>query len=1088
VNPREHTEALRSILSVLRSVRKTILCALVIEYLLHFVIVISVIICVALLVDLAWYLEQPVRSVFRILLLLVTAGFTGFFIRSFLKGWHIGSVVTFLEHRFIVLKGRLFAAMECSPEDPCFSRELVYANMEDAKNVLDSLPPIPLMERRQVMLRRIAYIPLLLVLGLIALAPQRGLRTLARIGGMRDPFPTCFAVYPGNGVVERGYGFDIVLYGIAGRIFRPKAVLGDGHRIFREREAGVYLCTIEQVEQPFTYQVVFSDTASGVYFVDVVEHPRIEDIQFTIRFPAYTRVQAQQTREFDLYALKGSEVFFEGVSSQPLSHGTLLFTDSIMVRADIDSTHFSGSFLVDTTRSFVLQLKGKNGLTNVERPTFRVFSFLDEYPQVELVTPGEDIDLPHELAVDLVITADDDYGISSLALVWEQDGESHTVPIEKKKDNEVDGFLFHWDLMNLPLFPGDTLTYYARAYDTDVVSGPKMGRSKTYRIRFPTAEEIYEEVAGGGEKLKETFETESGKLDELKEGLKELEQSLRESRNLTWEEKKQAEEIVRKERELLEHIEQAREEMEQLTKRINDAFLSNPEIREKLEEIERLMKELATEEVRHHMEQLRKAMERMDRREMVMAMENMILSQEEIKKKLERTIQILERIAQEERFEKIVDKVEQLTREQKRINKEMETREGAAVKELSDEQQALQEELEELSGEMDALAKELGKSDSTAKASLEESQELSSELLKQLEEMQDAMQRGQKQKSLSFGAQSEEKLGEMSAMLSAGLSSMMSKRRSDLEDEYNALINNVIFLSSKSEKIMVSLEDTYGANEVLASQDGVRDGTAKAIEGLASLKAKSPFISQIAEEELYRAIRFIEQSGNYIMNGNSQGALQFAKRAMKSLNLAALELIESKENMPASGSSSLSQMLQQLQSLASGQMQVNQGTQAMLPIDISGGTVPEQTQRELQRLSELQSSLAERLRRVEEGLQEEGGDVLGDLGKVADEMDEVVEKLAQYSLDREVVERQERILSRMLDAQRSVHKREFSKKREAERPGEVSSKSPPPLPGHTGSREDLKKDILKELEEDYPQEYRDLIRAYFKRLLREEAD
>jgi uncharacterized phage infection (PIP) family protein YhgE len=257
---------------------------------------------------------------------------------------------------------------------------------------------------------------------------------------------------------------------------------------------------------------------------------------------------------------------------------------------------------------------------------------------------------------------------------------------------------------------------------------------------------------------------------------------------------------------------------------------------------------------------------------------------------------------------------------------------------------------------------------------------------------------------------------------------------------------------------------------------------------LASLKAKSPFISQIAEEELYRAIRFIEQSGNYIMNGNSQGALQFAKRAMKSLNLAALELIESKENMPASGSSSLSQMLQQLQSLASGQMQVNQGTQAMLPIDISGGTVPEQTQRELQRLSELQSSLAERLRRVEEGLQEEGGDVLGDLGKVADEMDEVVEKLAQYSLDREVVERQERILSRMLDAQRSVHRREFSKKREAERPGEVSSKSPPPLPGHTGSREDLKKDILKELEEDYPQEYRDLIRAYFKRLLREEAD
>lgn len=1083
----EYGEALRSVKCFLRKVKRKIACSLILEHVLLLLITVSAVVCTALFVDLLVYLERSARLFVRIMLAVATAAIVVRFVRALLRAVPTKAVVSSLESRFGVFKGRLFAAMECSPLDPCFSEELVYANITDTRRLVDALPPVPVVEMHHRVMRRIAYIPLLLVVGMAAIVPEKSLVTLARICGSKGFSPAVFSVHPGNGTVERGYGFDIVLHGIAGRVSKPVVLLGDGQLALGEKGEGVYGGTVEEVQQPFTYRVAFSDTVSPVFFVDVVEHPRIEDIRFTIRPPDYTKEQEQQTREFDLYALKGSMVYLEGESSAPLSHAALLFDDTLLVPASVDSTHFSGSFEVDTTRSFELRLKSTKGLGNLDRSKLRVFSFLDEYPRVELVKPGKDIDLPQELALDVVIAADDDYGISRVALVWEQDGQHHTVPVTRNPKGGAGGYGVHWDLMGLPLFPGDTLTYHAIAYDNDRVSGPKMGRSKSYLVRFPTAEEIYEEVAGGGESVQEAFETESGKLDELKEGLEELERSLRESRDLTWEEKKQAEGIIERERELLENIEQAREEMEELTRRVNDAFLSNPEIREKLEEIERLMKELATQEVRSHMEKLRQALDKMDRREMLKAMENMILSQEQMKQRLERTIQILERIAQEERFERIVEKAERLAREQERINREMENGEQAALKELSGDEQALAEELRELMEEMAELAQQLGQSDSTARESLENGQKMSSELLEQLKEMQDAMQSGQKQQSLSFGAQSQKKLGEMSSMLSAGLSSMMSRKRNEMEAAYDALINDVIFLSSESEDIMNTLKTVHNAQAVLASEDGVKDGIAKAIEGLAELKAASPLVSRIAEEELYRAIRFMEQSEDNITKGDTQAASQFAKRAMKSLNLAALELIESKQNMPAGGSSSLAQMLQQLQSMASGQMQINQGTQALFPIDMSGGGVPEQTQRELQRLSELQGSLAERLRRIEEGIEAEGGDLLGDLGKVADEMEEVAEKLGHLSLDREVVERQERILSRMLDAQRSVHKREFSKKREAERPGDVTAVPPPPLPGHTDGRMDLKKDILKELDERYPQEYRDLIRAYFDKLLKEEG-
>ncbi|MBA7681001.1 hypothetical protein ES703_89327 [subsurface metagenome] len=250
----------------------------------------------------------------------------------------------------------------------------------------------------------------------------------------------------------------------------------------------------------------------------------------------------------------------------------------------------------------------------------------------------------------------------------------------------------------------------------------------------------------------------------------------------------------------------------------------------------------------------------------------------------------------------------------------------------------------------------------------------------------------------------------------------------------------------------------------------------------------NPFIPRIVDEELLRASRNIESSANSLVKNNPSLSFHYAKRTMKSLNNAALELIESKKNLPSGGSGSMAQLLQQLQSISSGQMQVNRGTQALLPLDISLGSIPQEVQRELRRLSELQGSLAERLRRVMRGIEEEGGDILGDLSKITEEMEDVVKKLSDYAIDRELVEREERILSRMLDAQRSVHKREFSKKRVAERPEKIIVRKPPPLPLNLGEKEGIRKDILRELKEKYPQEYRDLIRAYFNKLLEEERN
>jgi hypothetical protein len=84
--------------------------------------------------------------------------------------------------------------------------------------------------------------------------------------------------------------------------------------------------------------------------------------------------------------------------------------------------------------------------------------------------------------------------------------------------------------------------------------------------------------------------------------------------------------------------------------------------------------------------------------------------------------------------------------------------------------------------------------------------------------------------------------------------------------------------------------------------------------------------------------------------------------------------------------------------------------------------------------------------------------------------------------------KQERILSRLLDAQRSVHNRDYSKKRQAETAKEqYSSLSPANLPNMRDNTKDrLRTELMRALNEGYAKDYQILIQKYFEALTREE--
>jgi hypothetical protein len=115
--------------------------------------------------------------------------------------------------------------------------------------------------------------------------------------------------------------------------------------------------------------------------------------------------------------------------------------------------------------------------------------------------------------------------------------------------------------------------------------------------------------------------------------------------------------------------------------------------------------------------------------------------------------------------------------------------------------------------------------------------------------------------------------------------------------------------------------------------------------------------------------------------------------------------------------------------------------------------------------------------------------ILGDLNNVAQEMREVQTDLAQGNVNPETLRKQDRIVSRLLDSQRSARERDFEKRRKAESGTNVARRSPGAIDLSTQEgKSQLRQDMLKALEEGYSRDYEDLIRKYFELLEQEQQE
>jgi hypothetical protein len=962
-----------------------------------------------------------------------------------------------------------------------------------------------------------------------ALAPDATGAALARLGDVGAHRPPAVTVEPGD--VRVVAGADVAVRAeVEPRPGRaPSVEVREGGDFARAaaaessrptrveplREAlgtrGIYEAVFKGVRDDFTYQVRGEGWTSPVYRVTVDRPPLLLTIEKRYRYPAYSGLAEQVIEEGDghLKALRGTQVALTVKSGGPMARGALELasgaTVPLAVGADAVGTrgaHAASATLTirEPDRYRIVLGDASRGAAETS-PAFDIQPVADDPPIVTLLSPASDTTLSRQMALDVRIGVLDDFGVSKIALVYSKGEGEHRIPVYDRGERrtEIDR-TFAWDLSQIEMMPGEVLTFYAEAWDNDAISGPKRGVSRAVTARFPTLAEVFEEVrreeAGQAESLEEAFDESMG----LKERVEAMTRELKRERDeeVSWQKKEEIEKILKKQEALGEQLQKVAEKLDETMTKLEENDLADAQVLEKLAEVRRLMEEVATDEMRAAMERLRKAMEQLDPKEIAEASKDLKLSQEEFLKRLDRTIEMLKDVQRERRVDEMVKSMEALLERQEALLDATKSANEAQMKELATEQEAAQRDLEDAVAKMDELAKELAEREAAASEAIEKTaEELRRE--KTDETMADAAQ------SLARGAQSSASAAEKKSAadlasavqgLQNAQSQMNAQRDEAIRQAIEKGIRDLIYISKAEEGIVTRTEEATppdgGGRAALARrQVELKQGIDKVAAAIEEAAKRTPHIGPTVPEILREASESASDAARSFSEGQARAGGLLGDRTMVTVNAGLLKLLEAQKDFESScqnGKQGGQCQNPGLNSAAQGQKRINSGARTLAEELGMGGQRLTQSQR--QRLAQL----AAEQEAVRKGLEEFGQslgereNVLGRLDKIEEDMKEAMRDLSSERPE-DAAQRGERILQRLLDADKSFQRRGFKKERTSEtaKTGENAATAPPVSEILEKATPKEREDILRTMSVRFPEEYEALIHAYFEALEKDRA-
>lgn len=841
------------------------------------------------------------------------------------------------------------------------SVELLHAGINQKINELKPVPftaAIDLRENRKY--ARYALIPVLLLITILIVAPKilstGTKRLIDHDVYFEKEAPFVFEIENKDlsAVQQQDFVLKVKINGDQVPAESYIVINGNEFKMERERTAS-FTYTFKNIQSDIDFNLMGGGFSSQQFRITALPRPTLLGFEALLKYPAYlNRKDETITNTGDMLVPQGTRITW--VFNTRNSEGIALhFADSSLSLSPVSENKFSFSrrFMQNTVYSINTQNKF---VPRADSVSYSISVVPDAYPTVELNERRDSLK-PNNIYFSGLIR--DDYGFNHLDFhykVYSSDTSgnptetSETYNMSLQKGQLTQPFIHYMDISRFALQAGDKIEYYFEVWDNDGVNGSKSARSKVMEFKAPTLEELEKNTAKNNDKIKDDLEESVKKARELQKEIADLNKKMLEKKQMGWEEKKKLENLIEKQKELQQQVEQAKEANQQNNAEQNQYKQQNENILEKQKELEKLFENIMTPEMKKLFEELQKLMEKMDKNKVQEALEKLKLSDKDIEKELDRTLEQFKQMEVEARMEDMAKKLNELAQKQEELarqtnpektqekkpddkpgdqkNPDNKTPDNKNPDQKNDENKSPDNKTNEQKNDGQKHPEQ-----KLSKEQLQQKQEelnkQFSELKKEMQELKDMNQQLQEQVPMPDTKQGEQKVSEQQQHASQQLQKNNKKKASESQQQaademekmseqmeealeqqqqqgedmqaVRQILENLLRVSFDQEELAKEVQQTKTNNprytNLAKKQKQLQDDTRIIEDSLLALSKRNPKVSADINREISAIQANMQKAIGAFEERNTPEAQMRGQTTMTSINNLALMLNESLEQM-----------------------------------------------------------------------------------------------------------------------------------------------------------------------------------------------
>jgi len=854
-----------------------------------------------------------------------------------------------------------------------------------------------------------------------------------------------------------------------------------------------YSYEFKNLQRTTDFQLFTEEVRSQHFTLSVQPKPLMLSFSIHLEYPAYLlRLPETIENRGDISVPQGTKVTwkFNTRNTDEIIFSTELQKSVIPIAKD------NASHSLRLMENLTYSVSNKNKyLLNSDSLLYFIAVIPDQYPAIDVMTMNDSAFFDRFYFKGVI---QDDYGFSKLTfnyVIFEKNGKDvskNSVSIPIRGNITAQEFYHYFDAQTLGLEAGQTLEYYFEVWDNDGVTHPKSTRSTTMVFALPSVDELDRQSETANAQAHSDLSKMLKESEKILKSIDDLKRKLVDKNQPTWEEKKQMERLLDQLQNIKQEIKEISQE-QQKQSQINEQYNNiSEDMLEKQKEIQRRFDELFSDEMKMQMNELQQLMEQnMDKNKLNQMLENIKLSTEDINKQLDQNLELFKQLEVESKMQNMMSKSKRLAEEQRKLAKETEKGNFDMQKqaEINQEFQQMKEDLKEL----EKLNKDL-----EDPYKLDKAKEAAEEASKQLNQAKDQMQKNQKQKAAESQEKAAEKMDEMADAMEQSMEDEEEKSLGEDINRMRQILNNIVRVSFMQEDLMKT------AGKVNPQDPAMREIIQNQFRMKEHLKMIGDSISAVAKRQISvqpfvtKQVTKINQAQNELMellsntqepsmqyayartnarNAQVTAKQQFIMTALNDLGLMIAESMKQMKDKQQNGQESKGGSCKNgkcksgkcsgngskkgqgksgkdAKSMREMQEKLNQQLEEMRKQLQSGGEKQggekkgqqqggQSMSEQFARAAAQQAAIRKLMQEYQSELKKEGKGYGGEIEKILKEMEQTEKDLVNKMINQQTINRQQQIMTRLLESEKAEMQREKEEKRESKQGVDRPNPNPP---------------------------------------------